>query len=248
LSAAELDAHSVDIRQLAYQEIKKTIKKHSTRYTAKTAFQTIEAKIARLWLSPDDDSRSLNKVVLTSDGGEDYQMERVSQGTGAENNQLDSDSPPVLPHKNGDSEVEAAARRTLDDLGFMFRAPITVMTTITWTLGAPIWVFTTKSHTYHLSMDAIHQQYKQLIVQPWVESLRGEGEKTLLGTISLSSNAARNSLNGALEREKTRYKRELETKRNPPDDKMVENLVTAYINLLAAEEALQELNGRIGRE
>ena len=144
-----------------------------------------------------------------------------------------------------DGNVEAAARSAIDRLGFILRAPITVMTAITWTLGAAFWVFTPKTRTYHLALDKIHQQYKARIVQPWLESLNKEGERTLLGTIDLSSNAARNSLNIALEREQKRYQRELETKQKPIDQEAVEHLVAAYVNLLAAEEALQELHGRI---
>jgi hypothetical protein len=137
-----------------------------------------------------------------------------------------------------DSNVETGARRTIDDLGFMLRGPITVMKTITWTFGA-------KPRTYHLAMDVIHQEYKIQIVQPWLESLSQEGERTLLGSIRLSSNAARDSLNNALEREEARYQRELEYKQKPLDQEVVEHLVAAHVNLLAAEEALQELSGRI---
>jgi len=221
---AELESRSFDIRELAYQEIKKAIKKFSTRYTAKTAFQTIEAQIARLWLSPPSED---DQVDSKSD---------TDRLVAAEDTQHFTDE---------DSNVEAAARRTIDGLGFMLRAPITVMVTITWTLGAPVWVFMSKSRTYHLDMDVIHQQYKDQIVQPWLESLNSEGERTLLGVIRLSSNAARDSLNSALEREGTRYQRELETKQKPLDQEVVEHLVAAYVNLLAAEEALQELSGRI---
>ena len=144
-----------------------------------------------------------------------------------------------------DANVEAAAQRAIDSLGFMLRASTTVMTTITWTLGAPFWVVMPHSHTYLLEMDVIRQQYKTQIVQPWIESLNKEGERTLLGTIGLSSNTARESLNSALEREKARYQREVENKQQPLGEETVGQLVAAYVNLLAAEEALQELNGRI---
>ena len=144
-----------------------------------------------------------------------------------------------------DTNVEATAQRAIDGLGFMLRASTTVMTTVTWILGAPFWVFMPHSHTYHLELDVIRQQYKAQIVQPWIESLNNEGERTLLGTIHLSSSAARDSLNSALEREKARYQREVENKQQPLDEDTVGLLVAAYVNLLAAEEALQELNGRI---
>jgi hypothetical protein len=224
---AELESRSFDIRELAYQEIKKAIKKYSTMYTAKSAFQTIEAQIARPWLSPPSE---VGQVVSRSDA----------------NHQGDPGDPQRFTDEDGN--IEAAARCAIDGLGFMLRAPITIMTTVTWTLGAPYWVFIPKSRTYHLALDTIHQQYKAQIVQPWLESLNKEGERTLLGTIRLSSNAARDSLNSALEREQTRYERELKTKQKPVDEKAVENLVAAYVNLLAAEEALQELNGRIGQQ
>jgi len=211
----------LDIRELAYQEIKKVVKKYSTRHTPKTAFQTIEAQIARLWLAPPS----------KNDQGSDTNH----QGGPGDTRRFTDE----------DGNIEAAARTTINRLGFMIRAPITVMTTITRTLEASFWVFMPKSRTYHLELDGIHQQYKAQIVQPWLESLNHEGERTLLGTIELSSNAARESLNSALEREQTRYERELETKKKPIDQEAVERLVAAYVNLLAAEEALQELNGRI---
>ena len=226
LVVAELESRSFDIRELAYQEIKKVIKKYSTRYTPKSAFRTIEAQFARRWLSPptsDDD------LVVMRDSKDQVDPGYSQQVT------------------DEDKKVEAAARRTLDSLGFMLRAPITVMTTITWTIGAPVWVFMSESRSYHLSMEVITQQYKDQIVQPWLEGLNKEGGKSLLGIIKLSSDAARDSLKNALDREDKRYQKELEDKRQqkPVDQEVVENLVAAYVNLLAVEEALHALSERI---
>jgi hypothetical protein len=212
---AELESRSFDIRELAYQEIKKAIKKSSTRYTAKSAFQTTEAQIARSWLGPPSEV-----VSDTNHQGDPGDTQRFTDEHG---------------------NIESAARSAIEGL-------TTVMPTVAWTLGAPFRGFIPKSRTYHLALDKIHQQYKAQIVQPWLESLNKEGERTLLGTIGLSSNAARDSLNSALEREQTLYERELKTKRKPVDQKAVENLVAAYVNLLAAEEALQELNRRMGEQ
>jgi hypothetical protein len=182
----------------------------------KTAFQTIEAKIARRWLNP-------TPVVL-----------------------LDST---ILPTNDDNKSVEGAVQYNIERLGFMLRAPlVTAITSIVWTVSAPIWVFMPKSRTCHISIKALQQQYNDRIVQPWLEGLSKEGEKSLLGVIKLSSDAARGTLNSALEREEIRYTRELETKKKPLDDTTVDNLVTAFVNLLAAEEALQELYGRIGRK
>ena len=144
-----------------------------------------------------------------------------------------------------DTNVGATAQRAIGGFGFMLRASTRVMATVTRTLQAPFWVFMPHTHTYHLDLDVICQQYKAQIVQPWTESLNKEGERRLLGTIRLSSNTARDSLNIALEREKTRHQREVESKQRPLDEETVGRLVAAYVNLLAAEEALQELHGRI---
>ena len=221
---AELESRSFGIRELAYQEIKKVNKKSFTRNTAKTVSQTIEAQISRLWLS-----RASEEDQVASGSGPEHQGE-----------------PGNTQHfTNKDTNVEAAARRAIDRLGIMLRAPITVMTTVTWTLMAPFWVFMPHSRTYHLDLDVVRQKYKAQIVQPWLESLNKEGETTLLGVAHLSSNAARDSLNSVLVRERARYQREIENKQQPLDEETVEHLVAAYVNLLAAEEALQELNGRI---
>ena len=221
---AELESRSFDIRELAYQEIKKVIRKSFTRHTAKTAFQAIEARIARLWLDP---------------SSETYQ---IASGSDPKHHGGPGDTQLYIDE---DANVEAAAQRAIDGLGFMLRASTTAMTTVTWTLGAPFWAFMPHSRTYHLELDVIREQYKAQIVQPWIESLNNEGEKTLLGTIRLTSNAGIDSLNSALEREKARYQREVENKQQPLDEDTVGLLVAAYVNLLAAEEALQELNGRI---
>ena len=101
------------------------------------------------------------------------------------------------------------------------------------------------SRKYDLDVDVVTKQYKDQIVQPWLESLNKEGERTLLGTIRLGFNAARDSLHSALEREKARYQRAVENMQQPLYEETVGHLIATYVNLLAAEEALQELNGRI---
>ena len=226
---AELESQLVDTRELAYSQIRGKIKTSFTRYTAEAAFQTIEAKIARWWFNP------ASKSEQSSEG------ERPSF-TDRDSNHV-VDSPPTL--RDDDDEVEEAAGSSIEQLGFMLRAPLTAVTSIVWTVNAPTWVFIPQSHTYHLPMKEIQQQYKDMIVQPWLESLNKEGEKTLLGTISLTSSAAKGILDRILEREAIRYTRESETEQKPLDDMVVDNLVTASVNLLAAEEALQELNRRM---
>jgi len=127
----------------------------------------------------------------------------------------------------------------------MLRAPITVLATLPFVFGLPIWPWVVYSRAYHLEMDVIYNRYKDEIVDPWIKSLREEGEKSLIGTIECSSNVAKELVTSALEREDNRYKRELEGKNKPVDQGTVQHLIAIYGNLVAAEEALRELFIRV---
>ena len=135
-----------------------------------------------------------------------------------------------------------AVQRSFDELGFMLRAPITMLATVPFVFSLPIWRWMVRSRAYHLVMDVIHNQYKDEIVDPWIRSLKEEGEKSLIGTIELSSKVAKDLVTSALEREDHRYKRELEGKNKPVDERTVQYLISTYGNLVAAEEALRELS------
>ena len=140
-----------------------------------------------------------------------------------------------------EDDVEVAVQRSIDDLGFMLRAPITVLATVPFVFGLPIWPWVVHSRAYHLGMDVIHNRYKDEIVDPWIQNLNEQGEKSLIGTIELSSKVAKDLVTSALEREDDRYKRELEGKTKPVDLDTVNRLIAVYGNLIAAEEALKEL-------
>jgi hypothetical protein len=127
----------------------------------------------------------------------------------------------------------------------MLRAPITVLATVPFVFGLPIWPWIVRSRAYHLGMDVIHNRYKDEIVDPWVRSLNEEGEKSLIGTVEFSSKVAKDLVTSALEREDNRYKRELEGKNKPVDQETLQNLIASYGNLVAAEEALRELFVRV---
>ena len=140
-----------------------------------------------------------------------------------------------------EDDVEVAVQRSIDDLGFMLRAPITVLATVPFVFGLPIWPWVVHSRAYHLGMDVIHNRYKDEIVDPWIQNLNEQGEKSLIGTIELSSKVAKDLVTSTLEREDDRYKRELEGKTKPVDLDTVNRLIAIYGNLIAAEEALKEL-------
>ena len=137
--------------------------------------------------------------------------------------------------------VEEAVQRNINDLGFMLRAPIAVLATVPFVFGLPIWPWMVHSRAYHLDMDVIHNRYKDEIIDPWIRSLKEEGEKSLIGTIKLSSQVAKELVTSALAREDQRYNRELDGKDKPTDHEAVEHLITVYGNLVAAEAALAAL-------
>ena len=158
---------------------------------------------------------------------------------------------PIMNDDESESDLgddaEAAGQRSIDELGFMLRAPITVLATVPFVFGLPIWPWMVQSRAraYHLEMDVIHNRYRDEIVDPWIRSLKEEGEKSLIGTIEFSSKVAKDLVTSALEREDNRYKRELEGKNKPVDQGTVQHLIAIYGNLVAAEEALRELFARV---
>ncbi len=152
------------------------------------------------------------------------------------------------PATNGDKsddddndDVEVAVQRSINDLGFMLRAPIAVLATVPFVFGLPIWPWIVHSRAYHLEMDVIYNRYKDEIISPWIRSLKEEGEKSLIGTIELSSQVAKELVTSALTREDKRYNRELDGKNKPMDQGAVQHLITVYGNLVAAEAALTAL-------
>jgi hypothetical protein len=144
-----------------------------------------------------------------------------------------------------DDDVEAAVQRGIDDLGFMFRAPIAVLATVPFVFGLPIWPWMVRFRTYRLEMDVIYNRYRDEIVDPWARGLTEEGKKSLIGAIEMSSQVARDLVTSALEREGNRYNRESEAKNRSVDQQAIERLTANYGNLVATEEALKALLLRI---
>ena len=201
-SLGDLEPQSIDIRTIAFQQIRNVIRTTATRHTAQTAFRAIEERLARPWLGPGSPETS----DVESELGDD---------------------------------AEVAVQRSIDELGFMLRAPITVLASVSFVFGQVY------SRPYHLEVDVIYNRYKDEIVEPWIKSLKEEGGKSLIGTIELSSKVAKELVICALEREDNRYKRELERKNKPVDQGTVQHLIAIYGNLVAAEEGLKELFLRV---
>jgi len=143
------------------------------------------------------------------------------------------------------NDAEATIQRSIDERGFVLRAPITMLASVPSVFGLPIWPRNFNSRAYHLDMDVIYNRYKDEIVDDWIRSLKEGGEKCLIGTIEFSSKVAKDLVTSVLEREDNRYKRELEGKIKPVDQGTVQHLIAIYGNLVAAEEALRELFARV---
>jgi hypothetical protein len=89
-------------------------------------------------------------------------------------------------------------------------------------------------------MDTLHGRFRGEAIDPWIEKLKEEGEKGLLGTSEASVKVAKNLMVSALLERRDQYKRELEEK-----EEEAPHLVARYGNLLAAEGALRELFVRV---
>jgi hypothetical protein len=139
------------------------------------------------------------------------------------------------------NDVEEAVQQSIDKLGFMLRAPITVLATVPFVFGLAIWPWMIHSRAFHLEKDVIYNRYKDDIIKPWIRSLKEEGEKSLLGTLEVSSTVAKELVTSVLDREDKRYNREQEGKNKPMDPGAVQHVITRYGNLMAAEAALGKL-------
>lgn len=120
----------------------------------------------------------------------------------------------------------------------MLRAPITAMATLPFVFGLPIWPWITHQQSYHLRIDFLETQYKEQIVDPWIRSLKEDAEKSLVGTISASSQVARAAVENVLRRENARYQRENDFKNLPSRAGMVQHMVALSSSLWAADSAL----------
>ena len=99
---------------------------------------------------------------------------------------------------------------------------------------------------YSVDIDALHGRFKTEILDPWIRSLKEEGERALLVTTEASLMAAKELITSALLEREDRCKRELDDKEKLVGEERVERLTTVYSNLLAAEGALRELLVRAG--
>ena len=101
------------------------------------------------------------------------------------------------------------------------------------------------SRQYIIEIDALHNRFKNDIIDPWIRKLKEEGEATLFRTIGTSFTDGKDWVTSALLKKEVRCKQELEEKERLDGEERVERLTAMYGNLLAAEEALGELFARV---
>ena len=90
-------------------------------------------------------------------------------------------------------------------------------------------------------MDALHDRFKDEVINPWIRNLKEEGEKALLRATETSLMAAKELITSAFPEREDRCKRELDDKANLVGEERVEHLTAVHSNLMAAEAALKEL-------
>ena len=99
---------------------------------------------------------------------------------------------------------------------------------------------------FSIKIDTLHDRFKNEIIDPWIGKLKEEGEKTLLGITETRFKAAKDLMTSALAVKEEQCKQGLDEKDNVVGEERVEHLTAIYCNLLAAEEALEELFARVG--
>jgi hypothetical protein len=157
---------------------------------------------------------------------------------------------------------EEDQQKAIDALGFMLRAPATAITFVPFVLGAFIWPFITKvsgqmsyqthpifkwlqSKTFRLDREKIEEAFLVKIVEPFLNNLKFEGQKSLQETMRRSGVVAKAAVADALEREDERYMKERLEKQSPPPKKYIAAVVAAHANFIAAEAAFQTLRNHL---
>ncbi|KAG8766949.1 hypothetical protein FRC16_007522 [Serendipita sp. 398] len=147
-------------------------------------------------------------------------------------------------NNEGLEDGEQQALQTIDSLGFMLRAPISVVATIPFVFGLPIWPWIICSKSIHLPVDVVESRYKEEIVTPWIRTLAAESRKTLAGVIAASSQVAKEAVENALDREDLRYQRENDQKQRHKHG-MVQHMIALNSSLWAADSALQLIQEKL---
>ena len=100
---------------------------------------------------------------------------------------------------------------------------------------------------YSIKSDTLHDRFKDEIIDPWIRSLKGEGERLLLRSTRAELYAATSMVTSALHEQEDRFRREVLDlfAKKLAHEEIIAQLTAVCSNLWAAEGALTELSARL---
>lgn len=98
-----------------------------------------------------------------------------------------------------------------------------------------------QSKNYILNRTTLCRELQERAIRPYFDGLKREGQITLDGMTTISSQVALKAVEDALEEEAQRYAREQKQKKRPRSKVVAASSMTVLLNLLAAESGLLRL-------
>lgn len=92
-----------------------------------------------------------------------------------------------------------------------------------------------------MNKEQIDKELQKRVVQPFLDALKEESEKTIRTMMSRSSEIARDAVEGTLNKEEQRYESERSQKGAPHSKAYVASVFAALCSFMAAESALSFL-------
>ncbi|KLO16273.1 hypothetical protein SCHPADRAFT_995240 [Schizopora paradoxa] len=192
---------------------KNAMHKAAIRHTPRTAFQAIEASIAKPLIPS---SSSMIEVLKNENELEDA----------------------------ADDINSSQRSNKLDELGFMLRAPITILASVAWVIGVGFWPFMKQSEKIFMRKTDFTEQLHKHLLSVFFEDLQEEGRETLELIMDKSWRMAKSVVEEKLKSEDMRYENEKILKQNGRDraNDQLTALLPPLLNYLAAESALAQLH------
>ncbi|KLO16294.1 hypothetical protein SCHPADRAFT_221937 [Schizopora paradoxa] len=147
----------------------------------------------------------------------------------------------VFLNLNAAAPREDEWKRGVENLGFMLRAPITVVASLSWLLGSGVWPFMRQSERIVIDKRELLDHLRKQLLAKIFEDLRKEGESTLAAMMDGSWVAAKSVVEDELKSEEQRYNSEAALKRKPLSEEKLAPSLSTLLNFVAAESAMSKL-------
>ncbi|KLO16285.1 hypothetical protein SCHPADRAFT_901671 [Schizopora paradoxa] len=211
----ELSEKGASIENLTMVNIRqKVMHTIAVRHTGASAYRAIQDAVAKPFLK----QRPVD-AFLEADHDIDEDSEKSTVGS-----------------RDGDGR-----RRSVDDLGFMLRAPITVVASLSWLLGSGVWPFMKQSEKIVMDKQEFMEQLQKQLLARIFENLQKEGQVTLAAMMDSSWTAAKSVVEDELKSEEQRYGSEGTLKSKPVSEEKLAASLAALLNFVAAESAMAKL-------